>query len=268
MKQFHSPFVILICLLTVAVATAQDRAAATPAGQSAAKVSKAQAAINRAAKANKYVFLFFWKERNSQTDKAWAVLEPATAKIADTADVVSVQISDPTEKKLVDTYGVTRAPMPLVLAIAPCGAITKAFTKAFTDKELRTAFVSDCTQRCLKALQSRKLVFVCLVRQADPQGKMPVPKGVADFKADKKFGEATDIIMVNVRDAKEAAFLKELSVGPADAPMTVFLAPPGAMIGTFGNSATKEMLTARLIAAKSNPCGAGGCGPGGCCPKK
>lgn len=268
MRLFHSPLAILVCLLSVAVATAQDRAGTPPSQQPAAEVSRAQAEIDRAAKANKYVFLFFWKEKGSQTDKAWAVLEPAMAKMADAAAVVSIQVTNPAEKKLVDKYGLNRAPTPLVLAIAPCGAITKAFTKTFTDKELRTAFVSPCTQQCLKALQSRKLVFVCLVNQASAQDKMPVPKGVEDFKTDKKYGEATEIVMVNVRDKKEATFLKELGVGPEYAPMTVFLAPPGALIGTFSNSTTKETLTAKLVAAQSNPCGSGGCGAGGCGPKK
>ena len=41
---------------------------------------------------------------------------------------------------------------------------------------------------------------------------MPVPKGVEDFKADKKYGAATEIVMVNVRDAKEGTFLKELGL--------------------------------------------------------
>ena len=69
------------------------------------------------------------RRRTPQTDKAWSVLQPAAAKLADSAEVVSIQITDPAEKQIVDKYGVTRAPMPLVLAVAPCGAITKAFTE-------------------------------------------------------------------------------------------------------------------------------------------
>ena len=98
-------------------------------GQAAANVSQAQAAMDRAAAAQKYVFLFFWKDKNPQTDKAWSVLQPAVAKLADSAEVVSIQITDPAEKQIVDQYDVSRAPMPLVLAVAPCGAITKAFTE-------------------------------------------------------------------------------------------------------------------------------------------
>jgi hypothetical protein len=270
MRPFYSTIAILICLLSVAVATAQDRVASTPSatGQSAANTSQAQAAIDRAVAAKKYVFLFFWKEKNQQTDTVWGILQPASGKVAGLADVVSIHATDPAEKRIVDKYGATRAPMPLVLAVAPNGAITKAFTKTFDEKELRTAFVSPCTQRCLKALQNRKLVLVCVAEQANPQDPIAVPKGVRDFKADKKYGAATEIVLVNVRDASEATFLKELDVGANVTPITVFLAPPGALIGTFSNSDAKEMFVAKLVAAQSNPCAGGSCGPGGCGPKK
>ena len=196
MRLFHSTIAVLICFLGAAIATAQDRAAPAPSDVGA---SQAQAAIDRAAAANKYVFLFFWKDKSPQLDKAWGVLEPAVAKMADVADFVSIRITNPAEKKIVDKYDVSRAPMPMVLAIAPCGAITKAFTKTFDEKELRTAFVSPATQRCLKALQNRKMVFVCIADQAKPQDQMTTPKGVEDFKADKEYGALTEIVLVNVR---------------------------------------------------------------------
>ncbi len=253
-------YLTIAVLLGAAVAAAQDRAAtatsSATARSAAVNTSPAQAAIDRAAAANKYVFLFFWKEKGPPTDQARAAFQPAMTKVADKARAVAIRVTNPAEKKLVDKYDVSRAPMPLVLAVAPCGAITKAFTKTFDEKQLRTAFVSPCMQRCLKALQSRKLVFVCLVDQAKPQDRVTVPKGVEDFKADKKYGAATEVVMVNVRDSNEATLLKEFDVSPRYAPMTIFLAPPGAMIGTFTRGTSKEMFIAKLAAAQSG-CGAG-----------
>jgi hypothetical protein len=161
----------------------QERAAntrPTTDQKQAASVSSGQAAIDRAAAANKYVFLFFWTEREKLTDNAWSVFQPAATRLAEWSVVISIQITDSAEQKLVKKYGADRAPLPLVLAIAPCGAITKAFTKTFDESQLRTAFVSPCTQRCLKALQSRKLVFVCVVEKTDPIAPLKVPKGVED----------------------------------------------------------------------------------------
>ncbi len=232
-------------------------------------VSKAQTALDRAANAQKYLFLFFWKEKNEQTDKAWSVFEPAATKLAESADMVSIQITDGAEQPIVNRYGVSRAPMPLVLAVAPCGAITKGFTKTFDETQLRTAFVSRCTERCMKALQSRKLVFVCVVDQPGPQGQVTIPQGVEDFKADEKYGRATEIILVSATDKKEVDLLKEMQVDPkGPKPVAVFLAPPGAMIGKFDGQATKGQIVAKLVSAMSNPCAGGKCGPGGCGPKK
>jgi hypothetical protein len=225
--------------------------------------------MERAAAARKYVFLFFWRERNAQTDRAWNVLDPVVAKLADSAEVVSIQITDPAEKRIVDRYGVTRAPMPLVLAIAPCGAITKAYVKPFDENQLRTAFVSPGSQLCLKALQDRKLVLACVVDQANPQAPVALSQGVEDFRADAKFGPATEIVVVNARDPSEATFLKDFQVDPqSPKPVVVFLAPPGSMIGKFDGTVTKQQLMAKLSAAQSNPCAGGKCGPGGCGPKK
>ena len=173
--------------------------------------SEAAAALDRAAAAQKFAFVFFWKEQNPQTDRAWGVLQAAAGKMSDWADVVAVQATDPAEKPLVDRFGTSRAPMPLVLAVAPCGAVTKAFTSAFDESQLRTALVSPGTQLCLKALQDRKLVLLCVVDQAGPNG-VGVPAAAQEFKADQRFGAASEIVLVSAGDEGEAGFLKELKV--------------------------------------------------------
>jgi hypothetical protein len=230
--------------------------------------SKCEAIMAQAAAANKYVFILFWKDKGPQLDTAQTALKPAVINMANKAVFLSIWITNPEEKKIVNKYDVSRAPMPLVLAIAPSGAVTRAFAKTFDEKELHTAFVSPGKERCLKALQNRKLVFVCFLDKADPEVPFKAPKGVEDFKADEKFGPATEIVLVDAQDEREEALLKELRIGKdASKPKTVFLGPPGAVIGTFGD-VPKDDFIARLTAAMSNSCGGGGCGPGGCGPKK
>lgn len=234
----------------------------------ASAAGSAVAACGRAAAAEKFAVLFFWKEKNAQTDRAWAELQKAAVHATDWAEVIAVQVTDPGEQELVARYDVSRAPMPLVLAVAPCGAVTKAFTGGVTEGELRTARVSPCAQLCLKAIQDRKLVLLCVVNAQDSRGAV-VPQGVRDFKADGRFGPATEVILVNARDEREAGFLKELQVDARVAkPVTVLLAPPGSVVGTFEARATKEQFVARLASAQANPCADGACGPNGCGPQK
>lgn len=272
MRLFCPTIVAAILAVIPTVGMAQERAAsespATAKDEVAAKPSPCQTAIDKAAADNKYVFVLFWKEQSPQLDKAWGELKPVVTSMADKAVFLSIQITNPAEKKIVDKYGVTRAPMPLVLALAPSGAVTKAFTKTFDEKELRTAYVSPCKEQCLKALQDRKLVFVCVVEKTDPKAPLAVPKGVEDFKADKRFASATAIVVVDAQDENEVTLLKELEIGKAASkPITVFLGPPGALIGKFGD-VSKDVLVAKLAAAMSNRCGGGKCGPGGCPPPK
>ncbi len=235
-------------------------------------MSQGQAAIDRAAAANKYLFLFFYREKNPATDAAWAAFQPAVSRLADSADWAPIAITDPAEKAIVARYDLSRTPMPLVLAVAPNGAITKAFPGKFDPRQIQSAFVSPCTQQCLKALQDRKLVLLCVQEPRQTPGQpaeVTVPKGVADFKADPRYGQATEIVLLNPRDETEAALLKDFQINPqTTTAVTVFLAPPGAMIGLFAPTATKDQMVAKLTASQSNPCAGGKCGPNGCGPKK
>lgn len=230
-----------------------------------------QDALRQAAAEGKIAFVMFWKDRSVQTDQAWSALQSATRNLGAAVDVVAVGIQDPAERELVTRFDLTRAPMPLVMAIAPCGAITKAFTQTsqLTEDQLRAALVSPCTQLSLKALQDQKLVLLCVLDLKDASQPVTVPVGVRDFKADGRFGPATEVVLVNANDQREAGFLKELQVDSrTPKPFTLLMAPPGSVLGTFDARATKEQMVAQLAAAASNPCADGKCGPNGCAPRK
>jgi len=123
------------------------------AGPAAQAASPGTAALENAAKENKYLFIFFWKEDTQQSRVMRSVFQTALAKLTDTAQSVEIQAGDPAEQQIVTRYGVSRAPMPLVLAIAPNGAVTKGFPTRFDENQLQQAFVSPCTAKCMRAIQ-------------------------------------------------------------------------------------------------------------------
>ena len=91
-------------------------------------------AIKQAAADNKYLFAFFWSSNNDQTAAMRKVFEQATAKVTDRAQAVAVRVSDPAERGIVKKFDLDRAPMPLVLAIAPNGAIMGGFPTKFEER--------------------------------------------------------------------------------------------------------------------------------------
>lgn len=225
------------------------------------------AAIQEAAQAKQYLFAFFWKSKDDQTAAMSEVLDAATKKAGARARSVSVCIAEASEKSIVEKFGLDRAPMPLVLAIAPNGAVMGGFPNKFTEKELLDSFGSPCSERCMKALQEGKLVLLCVQNNATNNNDEAL-SGVRDFKADERYAKHTEVIMLDPSDAAEASFLADLKIDPKESEaVTAFLAPPGSVIAEFKGATDKDTLIAALQKA-STSCGPGGCGPGGCGPKK
>lgn len=233
-----------------------------------ASTSKGLAAIDLAARSDKHLFIFFWKENDEQSRSMYGVFQSAMNKWSESANSAGVQVTDPNEKPIVDKFGLGRAPMPMVLALAPNGAVTKGFPIKFDENQLRDGFVSPCMAKCLKALQDRKLVLLC-VQNERTQFTQVAMSAAQSFKADSRFAGATEVITVNPEDRAEAALLQELQVD-ARTPqaVTVLLAPPGQPIAKFVGAVSKDQIVAKVASAKSGPCANGQCGPGGCGPKK
>jgi hypothetical protein len=223
-----------------------------------------QAAIAAAAHDGKYVFVLFHKDDDAATQAVRQTLDAALTKRSSQATSLTVRVSDPAEKGLVDQYGVSRSPMPLVLALAPNGAVTGGFALKLSEKDVNGAFVSPGQAGCMKAVQARKLVLLCVLPAA---GTSELPAGVREFKADARYGPATEVVSLRANDAAEAGFLKALQVSPSTGvPVTALLAPPGRLLGSFAGVVTKQELVDR-VTSPQGCCPGGKCCPGGCCGK-
>ncbi len=251
------------------VLAAEKKADAAPVKKPAAPANQktATALMDEAAKANKYLFAFFWKTESDQTTAMKKVFEDAVAKISDRATAAIVQVTDPAEKEIVEKFTLDRAPMPLALAIAPNGAIMGGFPNEFTEEALVNSFGSRSTEKCMKSVQDGKLVFLC-VQNAATTLNAEALQGVQDFKAEAQYANVTEIVKLDPADSAEASFLSDLKIDPqTKVAVTAFLAPPGAVIAEFEGATKKDDLIATLVKA-SSACGPGGsCGPGGCGPR-
>jgi hypothetical protein len=244
--------------------TASIKAVSSAVAAPAANPSKGLAALDATAKENKYLFLFFWKKDDESKRNMDQVVKGAMGKWADSADSINIQITDAKEKVVVDKFDVSRAPMPMVLAVAPNGAITLGLVLNFTEAKLKQAFVSPGTEECMKALQEKKLVLLC-VQNGKTKHNKEATKGVNEFKADKRFAKVSQVVNIDPTDSAEASFLEGLKISPkTPEAVTVLLAPPGQPVAQFTGAVTKSQIVAKVTSSKSGPCAGGKCGPGGC----
>ena len=241
------------------LAASAEAGEAAPRGETGA-AGKGMAAIEHASKAGKYLFLFLYRADTGETDAMRKVFRAAMAKASDRAEWVEANVADPSEEPLVRKFNASRAPMPLVLALAPNGAVTGGFPAEFDEEKLLGAFVSPGMAQCLKGLQQRKLVFVCVQNQATKSNEAAM-RGIRDFEADPSYKGATEVVTLDPTKSEDAKLLGQLRVAPdIQEAVTVLLAPPGAVVGTFQGVTSKSQIVAMLNKANM-ACGSGGCGP-------
>lgn len=222
--------------------------------------------IEQAAQKNQHLFIFFYRDQNERSMRSQKIFDQVAEKIGDQAIFIKVKTNDPSENRIIEKFNLQRSPMPFVLVLAPNGAITGGFPSSFTEQQLMGSFTSPGMASCLKALQDKKLVFLCL-QNGQTRGNEAALQGVKDFKADSRFGSAVEIIIINPSDIQEQKFLNQLAVDThSNEAATVFIAPPAETIGQYKGPTSKDTFLSDLQNAVSECCGPGGCGPGGCCP--
>jgi len=213
----------------------------------AVEPSKTQQILDQSAEQKKYTFLLFYKEDNQTTRKMAQSLQIGLAQRSDQASIGYVSVSNPAEQAIVKRFGVGRAPLPFALAVAPNGAITALIPQKHTDAQIASAFVTEGMADCMKAMQDRKIVLVCVHTSAQSK----TPAAVVDFQSDPEFKDRLRVISIQSNDKLEADFMKQLELDPAamKGSMVVFLAPPAVLVGKFASSATKTEMAAALHAA-------------------
>ncbi len=242
-----STFTVAAALFVSMVALVPAARAQQPAARPA--VSKAQAAIDQAAKDGKYTFLMFYKTTDAATNAMSLTLKEGLADKTEQAVVAYAQVGNPAEQPLVAKYDVSRAPMPMTVAIAPNGAMTGMFAQKVTAEKLGDAFVTPTMMFTMKNLQENKLVLVTVQGSA----KSPAPVAIKDFRSDPHFKDRIVTIGMTAADPQEAKFIGQMQIDPkAKVTHTVLLAPPGVMVGKFDAVASKDEIAAAL--AKAGKC--------------
>lgn len=126
---------------------------------------------------------------------------------------VEVDVNDGANLATVQQYGVDRAPLPLVLVVAPNGAVTGGFPESCEPQALADAMVGPKGASCLKTLQDGKVVIIC-VEPAGSKTADATAKAVAAFKADERISDFADSVVIDPADQAERGFLAKLRLAP------------------------------------------------------
>jgi hypothetical protein len=234
----HAWFAAL-CLCSSSLALAQQSApsAASPVEQ----------VLEESAQQGRFTFIVFFKADDAATRAMVQAVQKGIAAKGGDAQVAKAQITAPAEKRLVDKLGVRRAPMPLCVAMAPNGAATGLFRKTPSTQEIAKAFATPTMTRCMKAMQSDKIVLICVQSSSDTSA----PSAVQDFETNPEFKDRVTTVTLDTNDPAEADFLKELEIDAANKEgiATVMLAPPGLLVGKFNADASFDEMAAELHSA-------------------
>lgn len=227
----------------------------------------AQEAIESANKAGLSVFLVVTDPGNAGTQKAMDIANQAHEKYAK-SEVIQMNRSDVANKDLVAKYGISGAPLPLILVIAINGVVTGGFTLSQATADLLvTAIPSPVKSDVLKALSTGKSVFL-VVSSKNMTEKNEVMNTCA--QACIEMQNNTKLISLDLDDQKEKDFITELKIDPTiKSPQTFVINSKGQITGTFSDDVNTTALVAsakKLPAAKG--CGASCTTGAGCAPKK
>ena len=255
----------------------QDKKIAAPAKVNNAGTPQAQAAksqgtgaaaeaLRSAAGQQKHLFILFFSKDDETTRLARKSLDEAVRRMDRAAGWVAIDVTSAGEAEFVNKYNLRAASMPIVLAFAPNGAVTGGFQSAdVREEKLKNAIASRGTQECLKALQERKIVFVCCQGRKTQFNKEAM-KGVDEFKTDARYAAYAAVVKIDPADEKEKTFLTQLKIDPnAKEAATALLVPPNMVLGVT-NGATSKASFLQTLASASAGCGPKGCAPSGCGP--
>ena len=235
-------------------------------GQTTGAYKNAAEAIGAAQSNGQYLFLLFYDKK----DSSFKAMESSinNAKIGSSKSVLlyEAKTTDAKEKDTIAKYRVSRAPLPLVLVVAPNGAITGGFPQKVSVTELQKSItVSKTVTGILKAVQQGKIALV-LLQNSKTKFNSESATAAQEFAGDARLKGMVDIIKADPGDQKNSSFLKDSKISPNMSESTIAMViPPGTIAGVYSGKTSKDTLISALASCSSGGCGSGS---GGCSDRR
>ncbi len=226
--------------------------------KSQAATTSANEAIRIAQKTGKYLFILSYDSKNSSYSSMAKTVENFQNKTSDKINIYKLHMKNKKDANIVTKYGINRAPLPLLLIIAPNGAVTGGFPEKVTKEQLKkSTSISRLVLNILKLLQDQKIVLVSLQNKKTKYNKES-DQAINDFTSDSSIKSFVKIIKANPTAAGSKDFLKQAGLTEKITEATVvFMIPPRRIVKSFKGKITKNDLLSALKACST------GCGPSG-----
>ncbi|MEE9391757.1 MAG: hypothetical protein V3W41_04545 [Planctomycetota bacterium] len=178
------------------------------------------------------------------------------------AEFQAVDLTLSGQAPVIRKLDLARMPMPVVMVIAPSGAITKTILADedgdFDLDELDTAFIGPAHAKVLEAFQAGKLVIVDMRALASyAHDPMENVTGIEALFADAEASANLARVNIGAEQAKGSDFFEQFRFGPdfdvalaqgtliaLPCPTALVLAPPGTELGRLTGKVTKDLLLA------------------------
>lgn len=216
----------------------------------------AKEAIEKARKDNKYLFLIFYNTKDNFYHAMKKELDAYKTKNAKDLYLHDVLMTNEKDAEIIYKYRVRGAPLPLLLVIAPNGAVTGGFPQKASAEQLDRCFPSNLVLRMIKSIQDGRKVLILLKNNKTKNAAEMVKNANAALK-DPMMNGTADLFIEDPTNPKNADFLAQCNLSQNMTETTIVaIVPPGRISGIFTGTTSKETL----VAALSHRAG------DGCCP--
>jgi hypothetical protein len=217
----------------------------------------AKTAIAEASASNRVLLLTFYEKEDASFTGMTATIAAFKKSSPTPCAVFNAKFSEPANAETAARYGVSAASLPLLLVIAPNGAVLGGYPNAVTADQLQRGMsTSELVTRILKPLQEQKVVLAVL-QNGSTQFNAEAMQGVNDFT--KEYEKFVAIVKADPADPKTDDFIRQCQILPPLTQSTVVvLLPPG----KIGKIMTGKVSKADILASLKS------CTPGsgsGCC---
>ncbi|MFW5828907.1 MAG: hypothetical protein ACOCXA_01485 [Planctomycetota bacterium] len=220
----------------------------------------ASAALAAARERQAYTALYVHHGPEQPAGDLWESYEAVLADDAFPDEVASavLDLADEQQAALIDELGLEGIDAPVVLLVAPNGAITGGNAEEVDIGMIRSGLVPALDQAIILAFQRQRGVLLC-IGIGDAAADEPAQAGVDAALSQAVVSGSFDKIAVPPGMAGRDALLANLRL-PAqpEQPITMLLMPPGRIAGLIHGPTERDAIFGLIARAQSSG--------GGCCP--